>query len=208
MASLAIVKAGFAESALTVVAGHTSLRARVGEMLRRESRTDLASLRQSASRDYVATLAVEPLAQAVIHVAEADAERARLRGGSRVASGSMTDAAGGDINSTGLPAGSVTLITGLVRAESGGNGFGYAAARWGMTGGTALLRPRLRQSGCVLRVVKLRVEASEGRKLFKRWILLAETFRPVADRAQRTVGRGELRLVAADTVFVLRESRL
>ena len=148
----------------------------------------------------------------MIYVAEAEAERARLRGGSRVASGGMTRAAGGDVNAAGLFAGSVTLIAGLVRAESSGNGFGDAASRRrgrsDAAGRRALRRPRLRKTCGVLRVVKLRVEASKRWELFKRRVLLAETFRRVADRAQRTIGRGELRLVAADTVFMLGESRL
>ena len=59
MASLAIVKVGFAESALAVMTSHAALRARAGKMLSRESRADLSSLRQSTSRDCMATLAIE-----------------------------------------------------------------------------------------------------------------------------------------------------
>ena len=57
-------------------------------------------------------------------------------------------------------------------------------------------------------MVKLRVEASQLGKLFKRRVLLIKTFGLMADRAHRTVRRIELRLMAACTIFVLRESRL
>lgn len=116
MAALAVVEVGFAKSALAVVTGHAGLGARRREMLRRESRADLASLRQSAPRDQMAAIAVEILPRAVIRVAKANAERASLRAGARVTPGCVTRAAGGDVNSAGLPARRVALITGLVRA--------------------------------------------------------------------------------------------
>ena len=134
MASLAVVKVGFAEGALIVVAGHAALRARVWEMLRREGRADLTALRQTSPADVVATIAVEILARAVIRVAEAEAERARLCRCPRVATRPVTGAAGGNINSAGLPARSVTLIAGLVRSESGGNCLGDATPRRSRTG--------------------------------------------------------------------------
>ena len=93
MASLAIVKVRFTESALAVVATHAGLRPRSWEMLRRESRADLASLRRAASRDRVTAIAVEVLARAVVRVAEADVERARLCAGRRGASGPVASAA-------------------------------------------------------------------------------------------------------------------
>ena len=116
MASLAVVEIGLAKGALAVVTGHAGLRARRREMLRREGRADLASLRQSASPNHMAAIAVEILLRAVVRVAEADAERASLRAGARVASGGVTRAAGGDVDAAGLPARRVALITGLVRA--------------------------------------------------------------------------------------------
>ena len=98
MAALAIKKVGFAEGALAVVTGHAALRACVWKMLRRKSRTDLASLLKSTRADGVATVAVEPLARAVIGVAEAYAVGARVRRSRRVASWRVTCAAGGNIN--------------------------------------------------------------------------------------------------------------
>ena len=154
------------------------------------------------------TIAVEILAWTVIRMAEADAERACLCRGRRVASGGVTSAASGNINSAGLLAGSVTLITGLVRAESGGDSLGDAATRRSMTGGAALLCSRFRNASRVLRVVKLRIETSQAGKFFKRRILLIESFGLMADRAHRAVGRIELCLMAACTIFMLRESRL
>jgi hypothetical protein len=71
VAALAVVKVRLAEGALTVVAGHAALGARVGEMLRREGRANLSALRQSATRDRVAAIAVETLARTVIGVTEA-----------------------------------------------------------------------------------------------------------------------------------------
>ena len=81
MASLAVVKVGLAESALAVMTGHAALGARGWKMLRRKGGADLASLRQSAWRDVMATVAIEILARAVIRVAEAYAERTRGGGG-------------------------------------------------------------------------------------------------------------------------------
>ena len=94
MAALAVVEVGFAEGALAVVAGHAALRAGVWKMLSRESRSDLASLLEPTRADGVAALAVEILARAVIHVAEAYAERARCRRGLEGAPRPMTRAAG------------------------------------------------------------------------------------------------------------------
>ena len=79
MAALAINKVGFAEGAVAVMTGHAALRAGVWKMLRRESRTDLASLRESSRADSVATLAAQTLARTVIRVAETYAERACCR---------------------------------------------------------------------------------------------------------------------------------
>src|SRR5215213_6485684 len=79
MAALAINKVGFAEGALAVVTGHAALRARVWKMLRRESRSNLASLSKSTRAHSVATVAVETLARAMLRVAETYAERARCR---------------------------------------------------------------------------------------------------------------------------------
>jgi hypothetical protein len=93
MAAFAVVEVGFAEGALAIVAGHAALRACVWKMLCREGRSDLASLLDSSRADGVATLAVEILAGAVIHVAEAYAERACCRRGLHGASRPVTRAA-------------------------------------------------------------------------------------------------------------------
>ena len=95
-----------------------------------------------------------------------------------------------------------------MRAEIRGDSLGHAAPRWGMTRGAASLRSGFRQSGRVLRVVKLRLEAFQCREFFERRVLLVEPFRRVADCAQWAVGRRELCLMATDAVFMLRESGL
>lgn len=206
MAALAVVKVGFAEGALAVVTGHATLRARVWKMLCGKGRADLAALWKPTRAYVVATVAVEVLSHAVICVAKAYAVRARGCGGRSVASSPVTRAAGRNINSARLLARRVTLVAGLVCIESCGNAFGHAAPRGCMTGYAASLRPGFRNTGRVLRVVKLRVEASQAWKILERRVLLAEPFRRVADRAQRAVRCGELCLMATDAVFVLWES--
>ena len=94
MAAFAVVEVRLAEGALAVVAGHAALCARVGEMLRRKSRADLASLRQPAPGDGVATVAVETLARAVIGVAEAYPVGTSVGAGWRVAARRVTCPAG------------------------------------------------------------------------------------------------------------------
>jgi hypothetical protein len=94
VAAFAVVKVCLAEGALSVVAGHAALSARVGEMLRGEGRANLSALRQSTTRDCVATIAVETLARGMIGVAEAYAVGARVGGSRSIASGHMTRAAG------------------------------------------------------------------------------------------------------------------
>ena len=79
VAAFAIVKVRLAERALTVMAGHAALRARVGEMLRREGGTHLSSLRRATPRDRVAAIAIKTLTRAVIGMAEADAVGACVR---------------------------------------------------------------------------------------------------------------------------------
>ena len=201
VAAFAVVEVDFAEAALAVVTGGAALRARLGEVLRGEGRGDLPALREAARADRVALLAVEVLARAVVCVAEAYAEGAARGRRPRVAAVVVTCTARGDVVAARLAAGRVTLVTGLVRAQGSGNGPGDAAARRRVTGGAATLRARV--SRVVLRVVELRVEACEPRKLFERRVLLIERAGLVADGAQGTVGSRELRLVATDAVLVL-----
>ena len=94
MASLAVVEVCLAEAALAVVTGRAALRARRRKMLCRESRADLAALRQAARADVVATLTVKTLTRAVLRVAKPYAERARRRAGRSVARGRVKRAAG------------------------------------------------------------------------------------------------------------------
>lgn len=94
MASFAVVKVRLAEGALTVVAGHAALCARIGEMLCREGRANLSPLRRAATRDRVATIAVETRARSVIGMAEAYAVGACVGGSRPVASGHVACAAG------------------------------------------------------------------------------------------------------------------
>ena len=183
MASLAVVKIGLAEGTLAVMTGHAGLRARVWEMLCGKGRSDLSALWQPPRADVVATVAVEILPRAVVCVAKPDAERARSGRGRSVAASSVTRAAGRDINSARLTPRRVALIAGLVGAESRGNSLGDAAPRRSMAGRAASLRSGFRESGRVLRVVKLRVEAFEAGEILERRVLLAEPFRRVADRA-------------------------
>lgn len=114
----------------------------------------------------------------------------------------MTLAAGADVAAARLPAGCVALKTGLMRAQSGGSSPGNATPRRSMTGRAASLRSRVGRAVHVLRVVKLRVEATQSWKPFERRIRLAKTFCRVADCAERTTGRVELRLMTVDALFV------
>ena len=79
MAALAVAKIVLAECALAVVTGRTGLCARLREMLRGESCSNLLSFRQAASSDRVASFASEILARTVIRVAKAYGVRARCR---------------------------------------------------------------------------------------------------------------------------------
>lgn len=144
MAALAVVEVGFAERSLAVVTGRAALRARRREMLRREGGTDLAALRRALRAHIVATVAVEPLARAVIRVAKTYAEGARRRTCRSIARGRVARAAGGNIDSARKLARRVALVTGLVRAQVCGDSLTHAAPRRGMTGRAAHLRPGFR----------------------------------------------------------------
>lgn len=93
MASLAVIKVGFAEGALPVVTGHATLGAGVWEMLCGKGRGDLAALWKAARADVVAAIAVEILPRAMSGVAEPEAERAGGGRGRSVASCPVTSAA-------------------------------------------------------------------------------------------------------------------
>lgn len=94
MASLAVVKVGFAKGALAVMTGHAGLRARVWKVLRGEGRSDLAALRQPARADVVAAIAVKTLARTVVGVTKPYAERAGVGRRPGVAPCRVTRAAG------------------------------------------------------------------------------------------------------------------
>src|SRR4051812_2958481 len=101
----------------------------------------------------------------------------------------------------------VALVTGLVRAQSGGDSASYAAPRRSMTGRAALLRAR--SSVTVLLMVKVCSEAAQApRKLSGRRILLAQAFLRMADHAERRAGRIELCLMTTDAGFVSGKFRL
>jgi len=75
-----------------------------------------------------------------------------------------------------------------------------------MTVSAAFRRPGL--TGCVLGMIELRIEASQGREFLEWWVLLVERTGLVTDRAERAVRSSELGLMTAYTIFMLWEARL
>ncbi len=77
MTALTVVEFRLAEGALVVVTTGAGLRSRVREMLRRDSRRDLFTFRQTASSNRMTILATQILTRAMRGVAEAYAVGAR-----------------------------------------------------------------------------------------------------------------------------------
>ena len=75
------VRAFVSENPLAVVARYTALRARIRKMLYGYTRANLPGLWQSRSAHIVTTIAVQPLARAVISVAKTHAVGASRTGG-------------------------------------------------------------------------------------------------------------------------------
>lgn len=209
MATFAVIKIILAEGALIVVAGRAGLRARLREMLRRESCCHLLAFWKSAPPDRVASFAVQILARAVIRMTEANGVRARRRRDGNGASRRVTSPARGDVRAARLPARRVALITGPVRVQIIWKRSRDTTACRGMTGDATRLRSRFRSTGHVLRVVVLGVEAGQSAgKSFDRRILLTQSFGRVTDGAERSARRIELRLMATDASLVSGQARL
>lgn len=197
--SLAVSEILSAEGAPVIVACHAALSARRQVMHLRDGRSDLPALRCSRAH-VMAAGAIQTLARPVIGMAEIDAVRARRFRRAHKAAQTVTGAARRDIAPVrGLRARAVTLITGIVRAQARRDRERHAASGGFVTGGAALPH-----SPSVLRVIELRVKASERRKGFN----CARLFVRMTDVADVAVRVIELLRMASGAGRVARKTRL
>ena len=121
----------------------------------------------------------------------------------------MACAARRDVNAARLTPWRVALIACPVRVQIIWKSSRNTSARRSMTSSAACLWSCFGKPGHVLRVIVLGIEASQAaRKSFDRRILLAQAFGRVADSAERTARRIELRLMTTDASFVSGKFRL
>lgn len=154
-----IVEIRVAESAPSVMATQTTLRAGRIEMLRDDGRRDLLRLRQTGAQ--VVTIgAAQALPRAVIGVAEIGTESSGIRRSSEETTCQrMTDAARCDVAPVGLRVRRMTGVALPVGIKSGWNSQCGAAARGGRVTGDTPVRGSGRAC-VVLRVIELRVETA------------------------------------------------